>query len=117
MLWSVCDGKTHRYNQPANIFLHPDEGGEVVNLLDLGIAQFFDSSDGNSVRTRSGEEMVGTLCYMSPAQMDGIACDGKTDVYGLGVVLALMRMAHRELSDAAAYEVRVMLLGPTGPSA
>ena len=117
MLWSVCDGKTHRYNQPANIFLHRDEGGEVVKLLDFGIAQFFDSSDGNSVCTRSGEEMVGTLCYMSPEQMDGIACDGKTDVYGLGVVLALMRMAHRELSDAAAYGVRGMLLGPTGPSA
>ena len=51
---------------------------------------------------------------MSPAQMEGVTCDGKTDVYGLGVVLALMRMAHRELSDAAAYGVRVMLLGPTG---
>ena len=89
----------------------------MVKLLDFGIAQFFDFSDGNSVRTRSGEEMVGTLCYMSPAQMEGVTCDGKIDVYGLGVVLALMRMAHRELSDAAAYGVRLMLLGPTGPPA
>jgi serine/threonine protein kinase len=80
-------GILHRDIKPANIFLHRDEGGEVVKLLDFGIAQFFDSSDGNSVRARSGEDMVGTLCYMSPEQMEGVTCDGKTDVYSLGVTL------------------------------
>lgn len=80
-------GIVHRDIKPANIFLHREGNREVVKLLDFGIAQFFDTSEESEPRFRSREELVGTLCYMSPEQMDGSLCDGKCDVYGLGVTL------------------------------
>lgn len=80
-------GIVHRDIKPANIFLHREGSREVVKLLDFGIAQLFDASDDCGPRFRSREELIGTLCYMSPEQMDGALCDGKSDVYSLGVTL------------------------------
>ena len=60
----------HQDIKPANILI--DKNGKAL-LADFGI-------------NRSALS-TGTLRYMSPEQLNGIACDGRTDIYSLGVVL------------------------------
>lgn len=85
----VCDavhfghqrGVIHRDIKPANILV--DQRGEP-KLIDFGVARVGKSS----AQTVAGQ-LVGTLGYMSPEQLeaDPSAIDVRTDVYALGVVL------------------------------
>lgn len=68
----------HRDVKPANILLTPE--GQAV-LSDFGLAYIIESPR----QTITG--FVGTPEYMSPEQGQGLAVDGRTDVYSLGVVL------------------------------
>src|SRR5262249_42928522 len=57
-------GILHRDIKPGNIMLSA-EGGHAV-LMDLGLAQLADESEGRLTRTR---QFVGTLRYASPEQV------------------------------------------------
>lgn len=71
-------GILHRDIKPSNLLL--DEQGAVW-VTDFGLAKYFDSPD----LTRTGE-VVGTLRYMSPEQLDGNASTS-SDIFGLGLTL------------------------------
>jgi serine/threonine protein kinase len=73
-------GFVHRDLKPANILL--DRHGKAY-LTDFGIA--LTQSEWNASRAQT----VGTLAYMAPEQIEGIAesFDARADVYALGVVL------------------------------
>jgi hypothetical protein len=69
----------HRDLKPSNILL--DDGRPL--LSDFGIAYVV----GSGPRlTRTGDSL-GTPEYMSPEQSEGLAVDGRTDIYSLGVIL------------------------------
>jgi tetratricopeptide (TPR) repeat protein len=74
-------GVIHRDLKPANVLV--DEGGRV-RVLDFGTALPADAR-----RLTAPGEFLGTLAYASPEQVSGgsEACDTRTDVYSLGVVL------------------------------
>jgi tetratricopeptide (TPR) repeat protein len=74
-------GVIHRDLKPANILVLPDG---TPKLIDFGIARV-EQADGRE-RTEGGQ-LLGTLAYMSPEQVEGRAIDVRTDVYGLGAVL------------------------------
>jgi serine/threonine-protein kinase len=77
-------GIIHRDLKPTNIYL---ERGDVVKVLDFGVAKILSDSDlHDDVLTRSGQ-MVGTFDYMAPEQMIGSACTPQTDLYTLGLVI------------------------------
>ncbi len=80
-------GVLHRDIKPANIFLHREHGAEIVKVLDFGIAKLTDAVSILGAAATLGGELLGTLSYMSPEQMSGEACDGRTDVYSLGITL------------------------------
>lgn len=68
----------HRDIKPANLML--DRRGDV-KVVDFGIAKV-----GDGQLTRAGE-VLGTLRYMSPEQIDGAAIDRRSDVFAVGLVL------------------------------
>jgi serine/threonine-protein kinase len=72
-------GVIHRDLKPANIMI--SKNGEV-KLMDFGIARPTEAS----LHTVEGN-IVGTMQYLSPEQIDGIAIDGRTDVYSFGAIL------------------------------
>ena len=82
----VCEGLayahqrqiTHRDIKPGNIVVLNDGG---VKIVDFGIAQF-----GNERYTRTGQ-VVGSLYYMSPEQIQDADIDSRSDIYSTGIVL------------------------------
>jgi serine/threonine protein kinase/CheY-like chemotaxis protein len=77
-------GIIHRDIKPGNVFLHQGRTGEVVKVLDFGIAKLLD--DGTSELTVEGT-LVGTPAYMAPERLSGGNYDGKSDVYSVGIML------------------------------
>jgi DNA-binding response OmpR family regulator len=73
----------HRDIKPANIFLHKTKRGEVVKVLDFGIAKFV--GDAKGVRPTRGA--MGTLSYAAPERLTGAEVDSRADVYSLGMVI------------------------------
>ncbi len=78
-------GIIHRDIKPGNIFLSTgDSLGEVVKIIDFGIAKKIDLEyQQNDQRTRG---FIGTYRYASPEQIRGASIDSRTDIYSLGVV-------------------------------
>jgi WD40 repeat protein/serine/threonine protein kinase len=76
-------GIVHRDIKPGNIMLTTDGAHPV--LMDLGLAQLADETEGRVTRTR---QFVGTLRYASPEQvLSAGRVDRRTDVYSLGATL------------------------------
>lgn len=79
-------GIVHRDLKPENIILEPlRRGGDFVKVVDFGLAKLKGDAQGRSV-TNPGI-VCGTPDYMSPEQGRGDQLDGRSDLYGLGVVL------------------------------
>jgi serine/threonine-protein kinase len=112
---AVCDalaeahglGIIHRDLKPANIHLELRGGGGFVKVLDFGIAKIIQGGAlDNSDLTHAGQ-MIGTFDYMSPEQMVGGECTGKTDIFTLGIVM--YEMITGELPFGAAPTASSML--------
>lgn len=91
LFMQVCDGLycahrqgvVHRDLKPGNILLVPAPTGDMVKIIDFGLAKRFYE---NQNLTESGV-LVGTPLYMSPEQCRGEPTDARSDVYSLGCVI------------------------------
>jgi len=94
LMAAVCDavdhahrrGIVHRDLKAANILV--DDRGQP-KVLDFGIARMLDADDPRSTNVTRLGDVIGTLAYMSPEQMnaDLTHVDARSDVYSLGVVM------------------------------
>jgi CheY-like chemotaxis protein len=82
-------GIIHRDIKPANIFLQQTRRGEVVKILDFGIAKLVGDAAVEKNLTLD-EAVLGTPAYLAPERLSGEGYDGRADVYALGVVLYQM---------------------------
>jgi serine/threonine protein kinase/formylglycine-generating enzyme required for sulfatase activity len=75
-------GIVHRDLKPANIMVVPTQGGEIIKVLDFGIAKALDSTFSANSR------VMGTPRYASPEQLQVKSqIDGRSDIYSLGIIL------------------------------
>src|SRR5580692_3812721 len=76
-------GIIHRDVKPDNLFLVGERGAPyTLKVVDFGMAKLTEASS----LSQSGMAL-GMLAYIAPEQALADPVDGRTDVYGLGVVL------------------------------
>lgn len=77
------NGLIHRDLKTQNVFIaRARDGGEIIKLLDFGIAR----PESGSELTRTGN-ILGTPSYMSPEQIRNERLDRRSDIYSFGVLL------------------------------
>jgi serine/threonine protein kinase len=100
-------GIVHRDLKPENVFLARAERADVpftIKLLDFGIAKLV------SELTRT--QVVGTLLFMAPEQLEGRGIVPATDVWALGLVaFYLMTGKHYWLLDVGPAEMIAQIRG------
>ena len=86
----VCDGLQHAHDRkpqvihrdikPANVILLKDG---TVKIVDFGIARVV----GVETSTLQTGQLLGSLSYLSPEQINSIPIDARTDIFSAGVML------------------------------
>ncbi|MBI4853979.1 MAG: protein kinase [Acidobacteria bacterium] len=81
-------GIVHRDLKPDNIFLHKEDGQEIVKVVDFGIAKLIQVLDGINASDITGMgSVIGTPHYISPEQCTARAVDPRSDIYSVGIIL------------------------------
>ncbi len=101
----------HRDVKPANLLVEADGR---VKLTDFGVARIQDSGDA----TRTRGSMVGTLKYMAPEQVQGLAVDARADIFAAGVLLYQLLTGQRPFDGASDFAIiqQIIAGAPAPPS-
>jgi Tol biopolymer transport system component/predicted Ser/Thr protein kinase len=101
-------GLTHRDLKPANILVTK----QGVKLLDFGLAKHsapLSETDVTRALTQQGQ-IVGTLQYMSPEQLQGKEADARSDLFSFGCVLYEMLSGKQAFAGQTAASVIAAVL-------
>ncbi|MBN1652603.1 MAG: serine/threonine protein kinase [Deltaproteobacteria bacterium] len=122
----ICDalesvhaqGIIHRDLKPDNVFLiHQGANPEFVKVLDFGVARFKTSFHGHLSSGTVPGQPIGTLQYMSPEQLHGLAdIDHRTDIYSLGAVLFFSLTSSPPFNADSFIEIAEMITNNPAPS-
>ena len=110
----------HRDLKPGNVMLTPNG----VKLLDFGLAKLRDGDyrerahePTDSVPLTRGENLLGTLPYMAPEQIEGQEIDPRTDVFSFGVMLYEMITGRRPFGGNTRFALIAAIVGAQPMSA
>lgn len=104
-----AQGLVHRDIKPDNILL--DRGTDRVRVADFGLVRVM----GEASATQSGL-VTGTPQFMSPEQVRGETCDGRSDLFSLGVVMYTLCAGQTPFRAETAYGVMQRVLRDRPPS-
>jgi serine/threonine protein kinase len=115
ILFPVCDvlteahsvGILHRDVKPHNTFLHQSRRGEVVKVLDFGLAKLL---EGTAEDDPTLDGLAGTLAYIAPERVTAEPYDGRADVYSLGVMLYEMLAGRLPYAERTNNPVQMMMM-------
>jgi len=104
-------GITHRDLKPANILVTK----QGIKLLDFGLAKHqaapLEEGGATLAQALTGEgQIVGTLQYMSPEQLQGKDADARSDIFAFGCVLYEMLTGRRAFQGESAASVIAAIL-------
>jgi serine/threonine protein kinase len=85
-------GLVHRDIKPSNVIL---TGEDHVYLTDFGLAKRADTNPGLT----GMDQMLGTVDYVAPEQIEGSEPDARSDIYSLGCVLYEMLIGEPPFGD------------------
>ncbi len=107
---------THRDLKPANILVTK----QGVKLLDFGLAKIekplaVDQETMTMGLTMKGQ-ILGTLLYMSPEQVNGQEADARSDIFSFGLVLYEMLTGKRAFEGSTSARVMGAILERPAPS-
>lgn len=113
----VCDvlaaahsvGIVHRDIKPDNVFLHASDDGEIVKVVDFGIAKLLDATAADLVEATRLGAVVGTPSYIAPERLLGRPYDERADIYSLGVLLYYMLTGEMPFGESTSNAIGEMI--------
>src|SRR2546425_7803809 len=115
-------GIVHRDVKPENVMLRRDG---IVKVLDFGLAKLTERGRPDSVDTEAPTRpaintepgmVMGTALYMSPEQARGLAVDGRTDIFSLGVLTYEMVAGRLPFEAESTNEIIASILSDKEPA-
>jgi serine/threonine protein kinase len=103
----------HRDLKPANIMLLAS-GRDLVKVLDFGLAKSVAPDQASTTMTNAGA-LLGTPAFIPPELALGHGCDGRADLYSLGVVLFLLGTGRLPFVSDSVHELIAMHANEKAP--
>ncbi|MGV3661294.1 MAG: SUMF1/EgtB/PvdO family nonheme iron enzyme [Prosthecobacter sp.] len=96
------NGILHRDLKPGNVLVTEIGGRPVPKIIDFGVAKAMSADSPEELMTLTlADQVIGTLLYMAPEQIEGAReLDARSDVYALGVLL------YELLADQPPFDVK-----------